>query len=208
MTTTLFILHGYHSEKLDRTATGPEFEHVSKVFSDAGFLVKPFDKPWRDNTVSDMADLFCEFYENNKGNHNIVLGNSLGGMVAFVTAPLIKPQQLVLASLSACFKENLETYDEDFLANRVAKFGDFQVANFKQLSAYALAREINDLGIPTTLCYGEKERDLYPYLVTHVESVAKQMPGSELKVLPSAEHSLRGTKYLEGIVGLVKSLKH
>jgi pimeloyl-ACP methyl ester carboxylesterase len=189
-----------------RTAASPEFAALREGLRQYYKKVVPVDISWNRKTVSSFADTFADVYERHKGKHNTVLGNSLGAMAAFVSAPVLHPDQLLLASLSAFFKEDLVQYSSVDLRRRPFA-GKRRLKDFKHLSAKALAKEINVLDIPITLFFGEHEKKRHPELVARVKETARDVHRATLIELPNTGHSMRRPDYTTALLREIGKMK-
>ncbi len=166
------------------------------MLSAKGYRVVPVKVTWNRKTVSGFVEAFRAVYAREKGGYNVIMGGSLGAMVALVSAPQAAPDELILCSLSAFFGEDLGKYDEAYLNRR---FGHRRVSDFKGLSAGELASQINGLSIKATLFYGQKEKELHPRLVARVKQTASELKNARLIEIPGAGHRMYEPEYVEGL---------
>jgi pimeloyl-ACP methyl ester carboxylesterase len=94
---TAFLISGY---KMNRTAADPKYDDLRKAIASKGFRVIPVPFVWNYTTVAQYVDKFIPFYTQHKSDYNVVIGNSYGAMVAFLAAPKIVLNKVVLCSLS------------------------------------------------------------------------------------------------------------
>ena len=98
-----FLLSGY---SLNQTAADDKYAVSRKVISKKGYKVIPSPIQWNYKTVSKYVTEFTDFYNKNKGDYNILIGNSYGAIVSFLVAPIVKPDRILLCSLSPYFIED------------------------------------------------------------------------------------------------------
>jgi pimeloyl-ACP methyl ester carboxylesterase len=161
-----------------------------------GYRVVPVTVSWNRTVMSDFVEQFVRFYHQHKGSYNVVIGNSFGAYAAFMAAPRLKPDEIVLCSLSPYFTEDLHQYKDSYV---IRLFGKRRLKDFKTISANKIASEINKKHIKATLLYGQKEQRYYPNLVARVKQTAAQLNNSKLIEVPGAGHSMRGPAYIKGL---------
>lgn len=205
MKKTIFVLAGFNFE---RTAESPAFAYLRKDLSKYYDRVVPLGTSWRYKTVSQMAHTFSELYEREKSEYNAILGNSLGAMTALIVAPTVKPERLWLASLSAFFKEDLPAYGKDLGPNVRPWLNQRRLEDFQKLSATELAGKVSKLDIPTTLFYGELEKDAHPELVARVKTTAREIKNATLVELIGASHSMREKSYTDPLLREIKKTEN
>ncbi len=179
---------------LDFDASDPAYAEYKKLFAEFGYegVVPPIG--WRRKTHSEYCAEFKEFYLRNKGDENLVIGNSFGAAVAYMTAPELKPDWLLVGSLSPFFAEDVGTFPGK---RALWRFGKRRMADFNSYSAHDIASKLN--GNRTVYLYGEKEKTDIPHLVARVVDSHKLTPGSQLVEIPDAGHKMRTPEYVDGI---------
>ena len=120
--TTVFLLHGaYGAKEYWRTTT--------QVLNQAGYRVVAWDAPGYGTSpvpdtfsIADMARVVGRLIEATGTERNVVLGHSMGGMVAQKTADLFpdRVQALVLSATAHTFNHSGPEWQAEFLATRVA----------------------------------------------------------------------------------------
>lgn len=190
--TSVFLIAGFTKQ----TAEDDKFRQLRKAIELKGYKLIPVPIKWSHKTVAQYSDEFKNFYQQKKGKHNIVIGNSYGAMVAFLTAPDLMPDEVILCSLSPYFKEDVDKTTKQY---RIKRFGKRREQGMQLLSAKDTAKRINDLKIPVTLLYGELEKTIYPHLLERVKATANDLEDCELVELPKATHSFYEREYVQGI---------
>ncbi len=191
--TTAFLLSGFG---LNKTAADTGYLPLRQMIGSKGYKVVPVKITWNHKTTPRYCEEFVEFYKKHKSKDNIVIGNSFGAMVAFITAPALKPERVYLCSLSPFFKEDLESYK---VIDAAQRFGTRRIKEFKKISAQQIEKQINETNTSVTLLYGEKEKERHSFLVKRVKSTAKNLKNSKLVEVPLAAHALRETEYILGL---------
>lgn len=189
---------------MNRNATAPLYTPLKRGLKQMGYRVVPVPIMWNYKTISNYVDTFVPIYERKKGEHNTILGHSLAAMAAFVAAPMVKPDRLILASLSSYFKEDLPNYHRPF--GKWKHENKRRLADYQTLSANDLAQQVNKLRIPTTLVYGAYEKKMYPELVARVKKTGKSIRRATVHELPNAEHPMATSAYTTGLLNVIKRL--
>lgn len=120
--TTLFMLHGAYGSK-------EYFRYTIERFVARGYRVVACDAPgygiseMPDSiTIPGMAEMVVRLIESTRTRRNVLLGHSMGGMVAQKVADL-RPdllQALVLSATAHTFNHSGPKWQAEFLATRVA----------------------------------------------------------------------------------------
>lgn len=194
---TAFVIAGFN---MSQTAADPKYEELRKAIAAKGYKVVASPIYWNKKTISEYTNEFIEFYKSNKGDgENIVIGNSFGAVVAFLSAPTIKPDRVLVCSLSAYFKEDMHKQKPSYMLRR---FGKRRTADSHIISADETAKKINAAHVHMTFMRGEKENwGRFIKLSERVERSAKAVKGSKLVIVPDCPHSFRTREYIRGIVG-------
>lgn len=124
-------------------------------------------------------------------------------MAAFVAAPRIRPDELVLCSLSAFFTEDLSTYSKEQAQHYRKWLGERRWRDCQSLSANEIADQIKEVGIKTNILYGELENDMYPQLVSRVKDTAAKLD-AHLVEIPNCGHKMRTPEYIAGLCDVVR----
>jgi hypothetical protein len=133
-----------------------------------------------------------KLYEREKGDYNIVIGNSFGAVVALITAAKIRPDEVILCSLSPFFQEDIGPGWPTKTNTRRLDISSYSVT---QLAAAA-----QKLSTEFVVMYGEQEVTPLPRLVARVRDTAQAL-GVDAKEAPGAPHSFRDEAYVQAIMG-------
>ncbi len=195
--TTVFIIAGFD---LHNTAATDKYIVLENGLKNKGYGIVASDISWKKKTATQYAKEFVDFYNKHSSEKNIVIGNSFGAVVAFISAPETKPDKLYLCSLSPFFKEDrgkrLDSYGIDI-------FGKRRMEDLWSISVRDMEAKINIANVKTTVTYGEKERQTSPTLVARCKDTAKHIKLSQLIEIPNAPHSMADERYSETLIDLI-----
>lgn len=194
---TVFLISGL---RLNVTTTHEKYRPLSEGLNQKGYKVVPVDINWKHKSVSQFVAEFKNIYRANSSQYNIVVGNSFGAVVAFVSAADLKPDLVILASLSPYFKEDISV-EEGY--KRGLRFGTKRLKDMMNYSAKAVAKNINATEVYTKLLYGELEKQTVPYLVSRVKKTANDLEREELIEVKAAPHSMSDPVYIQAIIDLL-----
>lgn len=196
----LFLISGLN---IQYTAADPEYADMRVALAATGYKVIPFGRTWRRTNPTDFANEFKEFYAKYKSKEgNIVVGNSFGAVVTLITALDLKPDMIVLCSLSPFFREDR---NKDWpTADHMRRLGKRRLKDISQYSVKALANGLNDSEIAVKILYGEIEKSYLTVLVARSKNLSKLLPKADLVEVPNAPHSFRQPEYWQGIVKVLK----
>jgi hypothetical protein len=191
---TVFVINGMN---IHHTAAGEEFALLRDAIAAKGYRVIPLDITWRQKTPTQFANEFLKVYESQKGDYNIVLGNSFGAVVALITAIQTKADEIILCSLSPFFAEDISPSWPTKTNSR--RLGKRRLADISSHSADQLAESAKKLPTKFTVMYGEQEVPKLPKLITRARDTAKALSIKPIEV-PKAPHSFKDPAYVKGIV--------
>ena len=194
MLKTIFLIPGFKTQIKD-----PLYRDLVSYLKSKNYTVQPVPVIWNNRTVTKNAEEFVNYFEKNKGKVNYVLGFSYGAVISLMTAEIIKPNKLILCSLSPDFKE-----DSKSMPAWLKKYiGVNRYLDTTTRSANNLAKS---LSIETVILYGEKEGTDYPQLRKRGEETATFAKNSKLIVVKNAPHDISFPAYIEAIkkVGLIQ----
>lgn len=143
---------------------------------------------------SDYAKQFVDLYKKPKGVKVYILGFSYGATIAFLTAAKLKPDALILCSLSPYFKEDLG----DLKASWVRWFRK----NFIE-SDYSFAKLAPKVKSPTYLIVGDKEDKA---CLVRARDAKKKLPDSSLSIAKGAEHKIGQEEYLVAVKRVISKI--
>ena len=187
MSKTIFIVAGFKHK-----ASEEQYDWTREYFTSLGFKVKIPDIEWNNKVMTNYVNQFKNYYRENKTETNFVLGFSYGAMVAFITAVELKPDKLILCSLSPYFGEDLESLKKSWKQY----IGHRRVDDFKSYKSKVIAPEITS---QTTVIYGSAEGVKYPRLKHRCMEVANTVNKCDLLVAKDAPHKIDYPSYVATI---------
>lgn len=189
MKKTLFIIPGFMEK-----STNGRYDKLIKVFKEKSFNIIHVPIIWKYKTYTDYASQFQEFYQKNRTGNDFVLGFSYGAVVAFMTAPQIKPKRLFLCSISNTFNEDLK--DMDKKRDLIIKFiGKRRFLDAQNISADKIAQEIKT---PVDIFIGEKEMANLQFKKRNY-SIHKIIKQSKLILIKDTDHEINNKEYAVSI---------
>jgi pimeloyl-ACP methyl ester carboxylesterase len=190
---TVFLIAGF---RLNQTAADPKFKELREAIAAKGYGVLGVPITWNRKAVSDYLKLFLEFYEKNKSEQNIIVGCSYGAMVTFLAAPMVRPDKILLCSLSPYFREDMLKRGE---TRSSKKFGKSRTADHYSLLADSTAKKLNQTDVESVFMVGEQELGVNTWLTKRVRTSAKAVKNSKYVEVPDAPHTFRDPAYIKGI---------
>ncbi len=181
---------------MNRSAEDAKYSDLRGAIASKGYRVVPVPFFWNYKTVAQYVEKFIPFYDKHKSEHNTIIGNSYGAMVAFLAAPKLKPDKILLCSLSPFFKED---QDKTTLKYRLRRFGKRREKAMGSLSATQTAKAINQTNTKIIMLYGEQEKTLYPELVQRASHTNKELENARLIEIAGAPHSFNDPAYIKSI---------
>lgn len=142
--------------------------------------------------MSDYVKAFKDYYLKHKTDENYILGFSFGAMIACISASDLKPEKLILCSLSPYFKEYLGTLHGSW----IKAIGKRRFEDFKNFSIKNISKKITS---PTTIFYGEKEAQVFPILKKCCMSASSLIEKSQLIIVKDSPHKIDHPSYVDAI---------
>jgi pimeloyl-ACP methyl ester carboxylesterase len=193
--TTVFLINGFNVERT--TAQSEKIIVLQNKLKAMGYRVALTNISWRGKAVLQFAKEFKALYATHKTEHNIIIGNSFGAIVALLTAADLRPDRLYLCSLSAFFSEDRAQRSD---GDDIERFGEECMREFWSLSFAAITQKYAHLALDITITYGEKEKKMHPLLVRRCKAAAEALPHARLIELPHAPHSIGDPVYIEQLI--------
>jgi esterase/lipase len=191
MIKTIFLIPGFKTQIADA-----QYQWLVSYLQSKKYVVKPVSITWNYKTVTQNAEEFLHFYDNNKSTQNYILGFSYGAVIALMTENITNPKEIILCSLSPDFKEdtkNMPKWLQSYIGNK-------RYADTKTRSAHKLAKSIET---NLVAMYGEKEGNDYPLLKKRSEETANLATSSELIIVKNAPHDISFPSYQTAIKQVV-----
>lgn len=196
---TVFIIGGLD---IHNTAADSVHKPLRHALGANGHQVIPVDISWRNKTASQFSLEFIDFYNRTKSSkENVVVGNSFGAVVALISAAALKPDQIVLCSLSPFFAEDIH---QSWPSKRMQRLlGTRRLEDIGHYSIEAIAEDLNKTNIEVTVLYGEKEHQSSPKLVERAKDIAEKIKRATLVEVEAAPHSLKSPEYVRGLTKIL-----
>lgn len=196
---TVFLIGGLD---IHNTAADSIHKPLRDALGANGHLVIPVDISWRNKTATQFSLEFIDFYSRTKSSEeNIVVGNSFGAVVALVSAATLKPDQIVLCSLSPFFAEDIR---QSWPSKRMQQLlGARRLEDIGHYSIEDIAKELNKTNIKVSVLYGEKEHQSSPKLVKRAKDIAEKIERATLVEVEAAPHSLKSPEYVRGLTKIL-----
>lgn len=186
--TTVFLLQGFST---DRTFADPSLDVLKETMAAHDIQLHGVTDGWQDHGIRSFGRCAIEqhrYYEYD----GILIGHSLGALAALSVVDVMPVRHLVLCSPSALFSEDILSSLDPSVTSRI---GEKRVKELLSFSAADAVTSVNRLGIPTTVLFGERERELHPQLVARGGKLAARIAGAKLFEVTGAEHSISENPY-------------
>ncbi len=194
---TIFLISGFDTNE---TAAGKDYRWLVEGLKRNNYNVISVDIKWRRKTPSQYVKEFKTFYKNHKTKENIIIGNSFGAVVAFLSASELSPDSIYLCSLSPFFEEDKGKFPDKYA---IRHFGKRRAEDLWSYSASKVAEKINKTNVETFVLYGQKEHKTSPNLVARAKDTAKKLKNSELIEVPNAPHNLEDKTYGSALIKML-----
>lgn len=171
-----------------RQFTSPSYVAARQLIKACGYKTIAVPVVWNNRVLSQQASDVWKFAKKYP-QPDLLLGFSLGAMLALITEPDIQPKQLFLCSLSPYWQEDVKSLKKSWL--RV--IGKRRMADFSTLNNRYFAERVR---AKTTLFVGERET---PRLVKRVHQTNSHIAGSTLVTIPRCEHKISSPEYLAAL---------
>ena len=193
---TIFILAGFG---VHNDASHSEHSFLLDGLKNKGYDVIPVTISWLRKTPSQYTKEFIDFFMANKSDYNIVIGNSFGAVIAALSAPSIKPDEIYLCSLSPFFKEDKHFRPDSYW---IRHFGKRRLNDLRSTSFTELAEQIKKSDVKTTVIHGDKEYKTSPPLVRRCEDASQRISGTKPVVFKNTPHNMSDSNYAKQLINL------
>ncbi|MDO8468124.1 MAG: hypothetical protein Q7S56_04230 [Nanoarchaeota archaeon] len=143
-----------------------------------------------------MSDYVAQFKKQVKQKPDYVLGFSWGAMIAFISAPEVKPRNLILCSFSPYFREDLPKIKDWW--KKVT--GKHNLENLKQFSFNKISRKVNSKII---LLVGDKEGK---EMERKTQETKRKFKNSKVIRISKVNHKISDPRYLDQIKTIINKL--
>ncbi len=147
-----FLLQGFSP---DRTFTDSSLDVLKDTMTEHGILLNGVTDGWGEHGVQSFGRLAIEQHQYSEYD-GVLIGHSLGALAALSVVGAMPVRHLVLCSPSALFAEDIRS-DLDPVVSR--RLGEKRIQELADFSAVDAVSSVNQLRIPTTILFGERERE-------------------------------------------------
>ncbi len=199
--TTAFLLPGFSEDKL---FTDSSFDVLKHEMAAHDILLNGVTDGWKEHSIRRFGQFAVEQSYTHEYSE-ILIGHSLGALAALSVVEAMPIRHLVLCSPSALFSEDISANLNPKIAQRIGEERAHELMGFSANEAVTL---INRLAIPTTVLFGENERNIHPDLVARSEQLAATIAGAKLVEIVGASHLISEKPYaheLARVVGTIAS---
>ena len=183
-----FLMPGFSP---DRTFTDPSLDVLKDAMAEQGVLLYGVPEGWNGHGVRSFGERAIEQYPYNEYD-GILIGHSLGALAALGVVDAMPVRHLMLCSPSALFAEDIRDDFDPVVGRRIGEKRVQELASFSAANAVA---SVNRLGIPTTVLFGGRERELHPQVVTRSGKLAAEIAGATLVEVAGAAHFIGEKPY-------------
>jgi len=188
-----YIIPGYEQSHLKQRG----YNKVAKFFAARNITPVHVEIDWHGQqpaTFQNYVDQFLAQYQKEKNTEVYILGFSYGALIALLSVSKLKPQAIILCSLSPYFTEDLAHFPEELLTWWRTNFVDSDYS-FTKLAPRVKAR--------TYLVVGDAE---HPGTIARAKAAKKVIVESKLSIAKGAKHNISQKEYLETLEKLIAKL--
>lgn len=192
MSKAFFIIPG-----LTHQANEPQYRWLKNHVASMGYQPKLVPITWKRRTMSDYVQEFQTYFDEHRLEENHVLGFSFGAMIAFISAPKTRPEQLYLCSLSPYFSEDLP----GLVQKEKRYMGKRRLQDFKHHRSHEIAKNID---CTTVIFCGEQEGSRFPDLKKRCQEVVNLIKTSTFVEPQNAPHQISFPSYVTALKAHIK----
>ena len=194
-----FLIPGFSP---DLTFESSTLDPLREAMRKQGVVLHGVSDAWGDYSVQDFGQLAVEQSRRCKYD-GILIGHSLGALALLKVIDSAPIEHLVLCSTSALFAEDIRDNLNPVVAERIGDARVQELSDFSMLDAVAL---VNSLGIPTTVMFGEKERENNPFLVARSNKLADNIVNADVIEVDGAGHKIGCDPYANELARVVSDV--
>lgn len=185
-----YVIPGFHG-----STDYERYQSVINAFELQNFKVIPITIDWNRRVMSDYVQDFFSQLDHNEDDEVCLFGFSFGAMIAIIAATKLKPNTLILCSLSSFFKEDLK-----YVKKSWKKYvGKNRMSDFKNFSFNKIIAKIK---CKTIIILGKREDKT---LIKKAKNVHKRVKNSVLYIV-DARHDISNENYQNKILEIIKGL--
>jgi pimeloyl-ACP methyl ester carboxylesterase len=194
-----FLVPGFSP---DRTFNDPSLDVLKDTMAEHDVLLYGVTNGWNEHGVRSFGGRAIEQHRYYKYD-GILIGHSLGALAALSVVDAMPVRHLILCSPSALFAEDIRSNLNPLVSRRI---GEKRVQELASFSAAEAVSSVNRLGIPTTVLFGERERELHPQLVARSGKLAARIAGATLVEVAGAAHFIGENPYALELARVVSNI--
>lgn len=191
MKKVVFILPGFFC-----STTEYGYQAIGSNLTSIGFKVVYVEIVWKYKSLTDYLEQFQVIYLKEKGEVNMFFGFSYGAMVAYLSAPYLKPDFLYLCSMAPYFTEDSKYIPSD----DKKEIGKKRTADIEKYSFNSVAKKITS---HVTVFFGENEQ---MFVKRRVRLAKEKLKNMTIVKIPSVGHCISDDRYIKSVQKEVKKL--
>lgn len=194
-----FLIPGFSP---DLTFDSPSLDLLRESMSTQSVALHGVTDAWKEHGVQDFGRLAVE--QSRQSNYDgVLIGHSLGALAALKVIDAMPVRHLVLCSASALFAEDIHNNVSPTVVERI---GDARALELSEFFVADAVQVVNRLAVPTTVLFGEKERETSPYLVARCSQLAADIIDAELIEVTGAGHVIGCNPYAAELTRVVSNI--
>lgn len=187
----IYLIPGY-----GENINSDRYKDVNDTFNIFKFRVCPVNISWKYKTMSDYVEEFLSQIVSKNTDFDI-FGFSFGAMIALISTKHVKPNNLILSSLSPYFKEDLPLLKKSYWSlNGKKRMADFTNYKFEDISQNNKSN--------TYVIYGEKEDKLVQKRSIQANKILKK---SNIYPVKRGKHDVQGNEYIKILNKILLNIK-
>lgn len=194
-----FLVPGFSP---DRTFTDPSLDVLKDAMAEHDVALYGVPEGWNGHGVQSLGQRVIELYQDHEYD-GILIGHSLGALAVLSAVDAMPVRHLVLCSPSALFAEDIRSNFDPVVGGRI---GEERVRELASFSAAEAVSSVNRLGILTTVLFGERERELHPWVVARSGKLATRIAGATLLEVAGAAHFVDENPYAQELAQVVGNI--
>lgn len=196
---TAFLVTGFSP---DRTFSDSSLDVLKNTMAEYDVVLHGVPEGWSEHSLRSLGGRVVEQYQQHKYD-GILIGHSLGALAALSVVDEIPVRHLVLCSPSALFAEDIRSNSDPSVSRRI---GEKRMEELASFSAAEAVFSVNRLGIPTTILFGERERELHPQVFARSGKLAASIACATLLEVAGASHFVGEKPYALELARVVSSI--
>lgn len=187
----VFIIGGWNDSFKEK-----KYRLIYKYFKEKGYEPFLVNIHWKYKVMTDYIQEFRKIYNDNKLEKNYLFGFSFGSVISLNSSHDLKPDAMILCSLSPYFIEDFKKFPPSWI-KRERKMIITDVKNFR------FNKICPSVKCKTYLVIGENEP---PVLVNRSKDAHRKIKGSKLIIVKGAVHDFGGEKYFNAVKEVIRMI--